>query len=832
MGKRTVANVGVDEVLSALVEAFNSSSSNDRVVFLSEDGQSTTERPDPLEYPRLLSVAEVVVGRKASRANHRLVLTHATGQGQLPAGWTVEYKRVPRMQPLTERVGVKGMPTTVDEVDALIVTESKLWDDAHASDEAIPAAEYAPAVGYLGMLKDGLSLVARMKERDPQDVLLGTLEHGNALWWEQYQASRFRSEGIEETFRVKPETQQRFLRDLKANSDANTRDLYQRLRARQAKDPEGAASIWAEMADELLVKHPELGSVKVAERVDVKDIPTYSVMSYEVTGDTEEELKLVARSIRLVKALTIKSAPVRKGSVFVLPVEAHIPTGSADPAQEGFDLIQSAIQKAGVEEKHARARSGLTEEIAKRTIPIKYMFGKMDWNGQLWSAAAVRQVLAAIQDDLRAVFGEYEWYLDGDTGDYQIIAKSLDVPGLWVDGRGKTPKLAMMDCNATRTILQKNGWLPSNGMTDDTDEAKLGESVTLGRVWHGLHYLVRSLQTEGRYIKDAAVTSCSFEVLIQCGSELQARDLFQTLQKKLAEDGTLGKQWGLGHGWVRGSDVVSVFGTIPTKDEAAEFQSKGGDLTYLSGDIEEAVERMLVQVLGADWEHVAEDDEEPFEESVSKPDAGVAQGLKGWVKDYILARRAGNISLAKSIKANIDREIKKQGLDAHEVYFVFGDPDDPKTEVVTEATLSLRTPPVPRPDSVITIVDVWYDPHIKSWVVQDKDAEGNQVGDSRYYGDKAAAFHDQAQTRQQLRGTGVQDPGDCPVCGGPTTDDARALAMPCYSCWAEAATRWNAECERTGYDEDKVPVTPAYYKSLTQDESFAQWFNRDRRVTH
>lgn len=153
-------------------------------------------------------------------------------------------------------------------------------------------------------------------------------------------------------------------------------------------------------------------------------------------------------------------------------------------------------------------------------------------------------------------------------------------------------------------------------------------------------------------------------------------------------------------------------------------------------------------------------------------------------------------------------------------------------EVVTEATLSLRTPPVPRPDSVITIVDVWYDPHIKSWVVQDKDAEGNQVGDSRYYGDKAAAFHDQAQTRQQLRGTGVQDPGDCPVCGGPTTDDARALAMPCYSCWAEAATRWNAECERTGYDEDKVPVTPAYYKSLTQDESCAQWFNRDRRVTH
>jgi len=1172
MGKRLVASAGVDEVLSALVEAFNSSSSNDRVVFLSEDGQSTTERPDPLEYPRLLSVAEVVIGRKASRTNHRLVLVHATGQGQLPAGWTVEYKPIPRLKPLTERVDVTGMPTTADEVDALLVTERKLWDDAHASDEAIPAAQYAPAVEYLVMLKDGLDLVARMKERDPQDILLKTLEAGNALWWKQYQAARFQSVGIDETFRVKPETQQRFLRDLKANSDANTRDLYQRLRARQAKDPEGAASIWAEMADEMLAKHPDLASIKVAERVDVKDIPTYSVMSYDVVGDTEEELKLVARSIRLVKALTIKSAPSRKGNVFVLPVDAHIPTGSADPAQEGFDLIQNAIQKAGVEESHSRVQSTLTEDEStkfinsdlqwlvgpdqdmtwaqakkwvqslgegwrmptlielkglweanlpikgrgafsaayvwsqdkgigsakrfnfsageyemtpldfpygtramavreadttpanesqrvhpvqeghrrlqdaivqakrqaadrqavryvfataygyavwdsqppsgqryyavqpdgtvskslvagqvtegvpsKRTIPVRTYLGRIDWNGQMWSAAVVRQVLEAVQGELQAVFGKYTWYLDGDTGDYSIMAKSLDTKDLWADGHGRTPKQAILDCNATRTIFQKNGWLPSNGMMTDESrdhpvvEISLREDLdvantilqqlggrkfiamtgakdlmggpdflafrvganpkrvnkvritlnahdyydveffhlrnmkatllsrvedvsvdmlrdvftqntglytslgtmgrtpetegvcrhsgtiategvcqplsedldvantilqqlggrkfiamtgakdlmggpdflafrvganpkrvnkvritlnahdyydveffhlrnmkatllsrvedvsvdmlrdvftqntglytslgTMGRtpetegVWHGLHYTLRFPQVEGRYIKGTRIESCEFEVVVQCGSEAQAREFFHTLQAKLQEDESLSQRWGLGYGWIRGNDAVSVYGKMDTQDEAAEFDFESGDLGGLYTAAEELVEQMLVAVLGADWEKSSEDDED-LEESVSPTQQALSVGLKGWVKDYILARRAGNIALARSIKANLDREIKKQGLDAHEVYFVFGDPDDPKNDVVVEANprLDLRTPPVSRPDPVISAVEVWYDPHTRSWIVQDNDAEGNQIGDARYYGDKPSALRDQQSARKQ-----------------------------------------------------------------------------------
>jgi len=407
----------------------------------------------------------------------------------------------------------------------------------------------------------------------------------------------------------------------------------------------------------------------------------------------------------------------------------------------------------------------------------------------MWSAAVVRQVLEAVQGELQAVFGKYTWYLDGDTGDYSIMAKSLDTKDLWADGHGRTPKQAILDCNATRTIFQKNGWLPSNGMMTDESrdhpvvEISLREDLdvantilqqlggrkfiamtgakdlmggpdflafrvganpkrvnkvritlnahdyydveffhlrnmkatllsrvedvsvdmlrdvftqntglytslgTMGRtpetegVWHGLHYTLRFPQVEGRYIKGTRIESCEFEVVVQCGSEAQAREFFHTLQAKLQGDESLSQRWGLGHGWLRGSDAVSVYGKLDTQDEAADFDFNNGELSGLYSAAEEMVEQMLVAVLGAEWEHVPEDDED-LEESVSPSQQALSAGLKGWVKDYIIARRAGNITLAKSIKANIDREIKKQGLDAHEVYFVFGDPDDPSTNVV------------------------------------------------------------------------------------------------------------------------------------------------------
>jgi len=49
----------------------------------------------------------------------------------------------------------------------------------------------------------------------------------------------------------------------------------------------------------------------------------------------------------------------------------------------------------------------------------------------------------------------------------------------------------------------------------------------------------------------------------------------------------------------------------------------------------------------------------------------IPKGLLQWVEDYKEARKV-NVKLAKEIKANIDKEIKKLKLNAKEVY---GDKD-------------------------------------------------------------------------------------------------------------------------------------------------------------
>jgi len=59
----------------------------------------------------------------------------------------------------------------------------------------------------------------------------------------------------------------------------------------------------------------------------------------------------------------------------------------------------------------------------------------------------------------------------------------------------------------------------------------------------------------------------------------------------------------------------------------------------------------------------------------------IPKGLLQWVKDYITMRKSGNVKGAKDIKKAIDAEIKKLKLNSHDVYFYFGDPDDPKTNI-------------------------------------------------------------------------------------------------------------------------------------------------------
>lgn len=46
----------------------------------------------------------------------------------------------------------------------------------------------------------------------------------------------------------------------------------------------------------------------------------------------------------------------------------------------------------------------------------------------------------------------------------------------------------------------------------------------------------------------------------------------------------------------------------------------------------------------------------------------IPKGLLNWVKDYQSARETGNIKLAKQIKNNIDKEIKKLKLNPKKVY--------------------------------------------------------------------------------------------------------------------------------------------------------------------
>ena len=48
--------------------------------------------------------------------------------------------------------------------------------------------------------------------------------------------------------------------------------------------------------------------------------------------------------------------------------------------------------------------------------------------------------------------------------------------------------------------------------------------------------------------------------------------------------------------------------------------------------------------------------------------AAIPAGLLGWVNDYKKARIYGNVTLAKQIKANIDKKIKELGLSASAVY--------------------------------------------------------------------------------------------------------------------------------------------------------------------
>lgn len=54
------------------------------------------------------------------------------------------------------------------------------------------------------------------------------------------------------------------------------------------------------------------------------------------------------------------------------------------------------------------------------------------------------------------------------------------------------------------------------------------------------------------------------------------------------------------------------------------------------------------------------------------------KGLLAWVKDFLIANHHANVKSVKQIRANIDKKVKELNLDRNEVYFYYGDIDNPK----------------------------------------------------------------------------------------------------------------------------------------------------------
>lgn len=71
------------------------------------------------------------------------------------------------------------------------------------------------------------------------------------------------------------------------------------------------------------------------------------------------------------------------------------------------------------------------------------------------SASQVNQVLAQIQDDLRAILGRYTWHLKGYTGQYKIVAHSRTGQSVFVEAMGKSPSQTLRAFAPARRILRE-----------------------------------------------------------------------------------------------------------------------------------------------------------------------------------------------------------------------------------------------------------------------------------------------------------------------------------------------------------------------------------------
>jgi len=106
-----------------------------------------------------------------------------------------------------------------------------------------------------------------------------------------------------------------------------------------------------------------------------------------------------------------------------------------------------------------------------KEIVIKYRNGKYVFTSMSkafnFSASQASQLLEQIQNEMRKGFGLYTWTLEGNTSiGYKVVARygkafyrvadnfeSIS-EGKFTESHGKTPKQALLQCNAVRSTLE------------------------------------------------------------------------------------------------------------------------------------------------------------------------------------------------------------------------------------------------------------------------------------------------------------------------------------------------------------------------------------------
>lgn len=376
--------------------------------------------------------------------------------------------------------------------------------------------------------------------------------------------------------------------------------------------------------------------LSVSERVDINDIPDYSVQTFTVVSDNRKEIDLVAQSITKNSSLKVKGQPREKDGEFLLPVEAHLQAGSADPTQEGIDMIQDAIAQAGIQQESIQVE---TVRVVGSATDGTWVFVRSD-EGEYSSLVEFAEALvkadsiAFPQIEKTPALKKVALLVSMEAAADPAAAESVIEHALTEGYAGVNPKDFFEE-----GVVEHRVWIKAQkALREDTQSDGWVKFFKSGS---DLPYYIR--------IIDPTHVSINFTPSNADAPVWHVAQLEDIFGDELA--GKIEK-WALGR--------------VPASTFAADSSvGEGMERPRFSREHRRVLEGLVVE----DTQATGPESEVPAE-----MDAGLVQ----WVRDYIKARHYGNVNLARSIKTNIDRRIKEKGLNSAEVYNVFGDPDDPK----------------------------------------------------------------------------------------------------------------------------------------------------------